>query len=418
MEPGRCKGISLIFLLTALQVFSSAARTLDAGPGTQLLRISYALSAAVHGDTIRIHGGEYHEGNIIIDKQVVLLGLGRPVVDGDHLGEIFSIKADGVTLDGFRIRNTGVSGLNDYAGIKIYNRKNVIIKNNILENCFFGIYTQYGLNCVVSNNVLRASQGREQLSGNGIHCWKSDSLIISGNSITGHRDGLYFEFVSHSLIWRNISEKNNRYGLHFMFSNDDTYASNVLEGNGAGVAVMYSKNVRMFHNTFRDNWGDASYGMLLKDITDSYIQGNYFESNTVGIFVDGGTRIQMYRNSLRNNGWGIKITSSSMDVKLNYNDFIGNTFDVGTTGNLVLNDFDHNYWDKYEGYDLDRNRTGDIPYRPVSLYSMIIENNPPALILFRSLISTLMDRSEKILPSITPESLKDNYPLMSPLKLW
>jgi nitrous oxidase accessory protein len=27
-----------------------------------------------------------------------------------------------------------------------------------------------------------------------------------------------------------------------------------------------------------------------------------------------------------------------------------------------------NYWDKYEGYDLDKNKIGDIPYHPLSLY--------------------------------------------------
>ena len=63
----------------------------------------------------------------------------------------------------------------------------------------------------------------EQQIGNGIHAWKSDSLIIAGNRIHGHRDGIYFEFVTHSVIWRNISEMNIRYGLHFMFPNNDAY---------------------------------------------------------------------------------------------------------------------------------------------------------------------------------------------------
>lgn len=62
-----------------------------------------------------------------------------------------------------------------------------------------------------------------------------------------------------------------------------------------------------------------------------------------------------------------------MDVTLNHNNFLGNTFDIGTNGSLVLNNFNSNYWDKYEGYDLDRNRVGDIAYRPISMFSMIVE---------------------------------------------
>ena len=45
---------------------------------------------------------------------------------------------------------------------------------------------------------------------------------------------------------------------------------------------MYSHGVKMFNNFFENNWGDAAYGILLKDISDSYILGNHFTKNTVG----------------------------------------------------------------------------------------------------------------------------------------
>ena len=60
---------------------------------------------------------------------------------------------------------------------------------------------------------------------------------------------------------------------------------------------------------------------------------------------------------------------SSYYCQLPDNDFENNTFrynssDVSTNGKLVLNTFDQNYWDKYEGYDLDRNGMGDVPFTP------------------------------------------------------
>ena len=106
------------------------------------------------------------------------------------------------------------------------------------------------------------------------------------------------------------------------------------------------------------------------------------------------------------------IQANCMDVNVSNNNFMGNSFDVGTNGNLVLNKFNRNYWDKYEGYDINKDRIGDIPYRPVSMYSMIVEKNPPAMILFRSFITALLDKTEKLIPSITPENLVDNFPLM------
>jgi nitrous oxidase accessory protein len=202
-----------------------------------------------------------------------------------------------------------------------------------------------------------------------------------------------------------------------MFSNDDAYISNIFENNGAGVAVMFSKGVKMFNNYFKENWGDAAYGLLLKEINDSYIENNRFIKNTMAIYAEGANRIHMQKNVFKSNGWALKIQASCTDITLEQNNFIGNTFDVGTNGSLVLNRFNNNYWDKYEGYDLNRDNIGDVPYRPVSMYSMIVEQNPPAMILFHSFIVSLMDKSEKVIPSLTPENLKDEHPLMKSLPL-
>ena len=69
-----------------------------------------------------------------------------------------------------------------------------------------------------------------------------------------------------------------------MFSNDDMYVSNIFNNNGSGVAVMFSNRIKMFNNYFEENWGDASHGILLKEISDSYMEGNHFAKNTSGYF--------------------------------------------------------------------------------------------------------------------------------------
>ena len=401
-----------IFIFLAFCCSAGSATTIHVGANRLYKNITAGINAAVAGDTVLVDAGNYKEKNLVVKKSIVLKGINYPVLDGEKKYEIISITANGVILDGFRIIHSGISSLEDICGVRVYDCKNVVVRNNRLEDTFFGIYIQNGLNCSVENNQLTAIAKEEQQSANGIHCWKSDSMRIIGNKITGHRDGIYFEFVKNSIIWRNTSVNNIRYGLHFMFSNDDTYVSNVFSNNGSGVSVMFSNRIKMFSNYFEENWGDASHGILLKEISDGYLQGNYFSKNTSAIFMEGGNRINMTYNTFANNGWALKIQASCMDVVLEHNNFIGNTFDVGTNGSLVLNKFNNNYWDKYEGYDLNKDKIGDVPYRPVSMYSMIVEKYPPAMILFRSFITTLLDKTEKILPSITPENLKDNAPLM------
>ncbi len=411
MRAGIC--ISFILLLQ----ICSYAKTIHVGTKQVNTTISRALLNAVTGDTILVEPGIYLEKNLVINKSLTIIGIGRPVLDGENKYEVISIKANAVVIEGFKIIRSGVSSIEELSGIKIYNSRDVIIRNNILEETFFGIYVQYGINCTIEKNILHATPRDEQQTGNGIHCWKSDSLRIIANEISNHRDGIYFEFVTNSIIWRNTAETNLRYGLHFMFSNNDAYIMNIFKNNGAGVAVMFSKGVKMFHNYFEENWGDGSYGLLLKEISDSYIENNKFIKNTTGVYMEGASRIHFEKNAFENNGWAMKIQASCMDVAVVKNNFTANSFDIGTNGSLVLNTFNSNYWDKYEGYDINKDKLGDVPYRPVSLYAMIIEQNPPAMILFRSFMASLLDKTEKILPTLTPENLKDEHPLMKPLPL-
>jgi nitrous oxidase accessory protein len=242
-------------------------------------------------------------------------------------------------------------------------------------------------------------------------------MRILGNTITRHRDGIYFEFVTNSLIRGNHSFWNARYGLHFMFSHNDAYEDNDFRHNEAGVSVMFSHGVNMRGNTFADNLGGGAYGILLKEISDSRIGSSRFLHNTIAIYMEGTTRVRVERNSFIGNGWALKVQASCADDTITHNNFTGNTFDIATNGTLVLNNFDGNYWDKYEGYDLQRDGFGDVPYHPVSLYAMLAEKNPAVMMLYHSVMVGLLDRSEKVVPGITPAALVDHQPFMKPLPL-
>ncbi|MCA0397926.1 MAG: nitrous oxide reductase family maturation protein NosD [Bacteroidetes bacterium] len=409
-------GALFTFLLTSL-ICPARAHTIKVGPQQAISSITQALTMASNGDTVEVNGGTYKEGNIIISKSIALIGKSRPVLDGQFRFEILSVKANGVLVSGFQIQHCGQGTLDDPGAIKVYDASQVRIENNDLVDNFFGIYLQYSHHSVIKNNRISAKQTIENQSGNGIHCWKSDNLQITGNHISGHRDGIYFEFVTESVIWRNISENNLRYGLHFMFSGSDAYFSNLFRRNGAGVAVMFTNKVTMMNNTFTENWGDAAYGLLLKEISDCTMIGNRFLKNTTGIMLDGSNRVYMEKNLLKGNGWGMRLQANCVDDTIVRNNFIGNTFDVSTNGSLTLNKFDHNYWDKYEGYDLNKDQIGDVPYHPLSLYSVVAERNPPAMLLYRSFIISLLDKSEKMMPSLTPANFVDPHPLLKPLPL-
>jgi nitrous oxidase accessory protein len=402
----------ILVIVFSASMCTTYARTLEVSATSKWKTIRAAIQAATSGDTIRILPGTYREGNLVIRKSISLVGINFPIVDGENKFELFTIAANHVSITGLRMINTGVGSINDISAINAIESDHLHVRNNQFENTFFGIHLANSTRALIEGNVLHSNAQAEHQIGNGIHAWKCDSLRIASNQISGHRDGIYFEFVTNSTVERNNSHHNMRYGLHFMFSHNDVYQHNTFQSNGAGVAVMYTKGVTMRNNQFLDNWGSSSYGLLLKDIRDSHITQNSFNKNTVGIYMEGCSRSEFQFNTFHQNGWAVKVQSNCDGNVFTKNNFLSNTFDMATNGTLVLNTVDANYWDKYQGYDLNKDRIGDVPFHPVNLYSMIVEKMPSSVMLWRSFLVYMLDRSEEVIPSITPEELKDNHPAM------
>ena len=400
----------LMFLFFPVLIFSNI---LKVGKNEQFKTIKQAVAASKSGDSILVESGVYKEGNLSITHPLSLIGIGRPVLDGQIKYEIVSLRANKILLQGFKIINSGEDEVKNLGAVRLYDSQFSTIKNNIFENNYFGITIQRGYQCLIQNNKITTNRGKSQeLIGDGIHVWSSAEIWIKNNYISGHKDGIYLEKANNTFVFRNISEKNKRYGLHFMFAHNNVYTGNIFKNNDAGVAVMYSRNVGMYKNKFLDNWGDGVYGLLLKDLTFSKIKNNIFNNNTAAIFMDGTSKVDLYNNQFSNNGWGIKLNANCMENRLMKNNFINNTFDVSTSGTMAMNDFKKNFWDKYEGYDMDKDKVGDVPFHPLSLYSVLVENNPSIMLLFKTFFVDLLDKTEKIIPSLTPENFVDEQPLM------
>lgn len=403
---------SLVSALSAAVLAIAPADGIQAGRPGSLTR---AIAEAEAGDTVRVPAGHYREATLVLDKPVVLLAEPGAVLDGERERGLIEIRSDSVTVAGFTLRNTGRSFTTDRSAILVDQARFCEIRDNRLEETFFGIYLANAGDCRVADNVLVAKGERETRSGNGIHLWYSIRIEVTGNRVEGHRDGIYFEFVEDSRVRENVSTGNVRYGLHFMFSDGCGYHGNVFADNGAGVAVMYARDVVMEGNDFRGNLGNAAFGLLLKDITDSRIHANRFQGNSVGIHAEGANRVRILGNDFLRNGWALKIMANSESSTVSGNNFVANTFDVATNSRRSYSDFEGNYWDRYRGYDRDADGVGDVPFHPVRLFSLVVAQNEPALILQRSPLVALLDVAEQVLPVLTPESLADPSPSLTPL---
>ena len=360
--------------------------------------------------------GTYPENNILLDKPLTLIGKDRPIINGQFKGSILKIQADSITIKGFRLANVPFKATEEQAAILLDKSKKFLIEDNIMDQVCFGVLLRKGRDGIIKNNKISSNATRQYNSGNAIHLWSCKNIQIIGNEAANCRDGIYIQFSSKSYIEGNYCYKNLRYGLHFMFSDDNEYYRNKFSENGAGAAVMFSKRVKMVGNTFQDNWGPSSYGLLLKELYDSELVGNTFYRNTIGINGENCTRMKYNENNFTENGWGIRIRGGCYQNDFWDNNFFNNTFDVAYDNNVNDNKFRSNYWSDYTGYDLNKDGVGDVPYRPVKLFSYISNRTPESIVLLRSLFIDIMNFSEKVAPVFTPENLIDETPRMEPVK--
>jgi nitrous oxidase accessory protein len=403
--------VPLVLASLALGGLIPRSRLITVGPGTPVPSLTAALARAHDGDTIVIRPGDYREPEITVTRRVVILGQGWPVFHGgEH--QVLTVTADSVTIRGLVIRDVTPSAVDDRAGIRVTGASGCRIEDNTLLDTFFGIYLARVTGCLVRHNRIRGSGTGETLSGNAIHSWSSSALTIEDNLLEGHRDGIYFEFTSDAVVRRNRSAHQLRYGLHFMFSNGCRYTGNSFSDNRAGVAVMYSRDVTMTGNRFVRSWGPSAYGLLLKEITDSRLTANHFERNSIGLYAEGTNRVAVTGNEFLANGWGVQIMADAQQTVFRHNRFEGNSFDVSTNSVNAASEFSGNYWDRYGGYDLDRDGYGDVPFAPVRLFALVVQQNPPALILLRSFFVSLLDAAERVAPVLTPATMVDRRPLM------
>jgi nitrous oxidase accessory protein len=400
-----------IALLVSLLALPLPAQEIRVGPGG-LPTITAALERARPGSTIRVAAGTYREPTLVVRVPgVTIHGDGWPRLDGEGAREIIVVRADEVTIQGLSFANTGVSQMEDRAALRVVESARCRVIGNRFTDVLFGIYLQRSVGCEVRENEIRSAGAEETRNGNGIHLWNSPRTEVTGNTISGQRDGIYFEFSRGAVATANVSEGNRRYGLHFMFSDSCRYERNTFRANGAGVAVMYSKGVAIEGNGFLAATGSGAYGLLLKEITDGTLVGNRFEDNSTGLFLEGASRLDIRDNDFRRNGWAVRLMADAEDSHFTGNAFSRNAFDVATNSRTLRSDFAGNWWDGYRGYDLDRDGRGDTPFRPVRLFALVVERHPEALLLLRSPVTAVLDAAERVFPVLTP-ALADASPLM------
>ena len=395
------------------------AATLVVSSGGQFTDLREAIRSAAPADTVEVRPGTY-TGNIILDKPLLLVGIGGPVLRGEGKGSVITVLAPGCSIAGFRVEHSGGMLVEEDSGILLKSGGNRI-ENNDLRDVLFGVYLYHSDHNTITNNVIF---GRKELGpgerGAGIHIWNSSANTIEHNTIAQMRDGMYLQNADSSLI-RGNRVYDLRYGLHYMYSNDNVFEDNVFEKNVAGAAIMYSHNIQFRRNAFLHNRAFSSFGILFQDSENCLAEQNLIADNVVGIFMEALRRSRFEHNLIASNDTAIEAFASAEQNEFSRNNFIANLSPIrviGKSSNMVWErNGTGNYWSEYDGYDLDGDGIGDIPFRIQNLFEYLEGNRPRLRVYLFSPASQALAAAERAFPVLASSSEFDRHPLIKPVQL-
>ena len=378
------------------------------------------------GATLNVPSGTY-EGAIVISKPVTLVGIGSCVIQGNGKGKVVHIAADGVTLRGFRIRSSGLRLFDDDAAVFVTGN-GASIEANIIEDSLHGVYlkkandTRVVGNRIAGKTTIAAETGSIEAGigvspencdlvanrrGNGIHQWNCERGVIAGNDISEARDGIYFSFTNHTRCVR--------YGLHYMYSDDNTFVGNVFSENAAGAALMFSKRLEIRNNRFVNNRGFRAYGLIFQSMDDCRLESNSIEHNAVGLSFNQCNRNRMIGNTVAHNYIGLRFGSNSDENGFSTNRFTRNLHPVEVTSDNGTNQWAlagvGNYWDSATAFDLNRDGINDLPHRELDIFGVLRRDFPSIALLSESpAIKVLRFANQRAaLPGV--HSIEDRAPL-------
>lgn len=385
----------------------SALVVSEVGPYTTL---SDAVSAAKAGDSILVRSGTYY-GSVVIDRPLTIVGTGRPIIDGEGSGHVIEALA-AVTIRGLDIRASGSRVDTEDAGIMVQGAA-AHIEDNDIRDVLYGVYLKEAPGSNVRDNTIHGKPLSLSRRGDGIRLWESSDSRVSGNHIVGARDLVVY--FSDRLEVRDNIVTDGRYGLHYMYSDDNVISGNRFERNDVGGFFMYSRGLTLESNVFAESRGATGIGIGLKDADEIKVRDNLIIANAVGVHLDNSpsdvnTPNWFEKNLLILNDTGVRMLPSVQRNQFAGNEFRRNGRPVRVPGGAVdaqatLNAWAGNYWSDYAGFDADSDARGDTPYIYAKLADELLSRHPKLAAFEGSPALTLLDVLSRFFPLLEPQPI-------------
>ncbi|MEO6143915.1 MAG: NosD domain-containing protein [Dermatophilaceae bacterium] len=417
---------------------------------TQELRNQLARTPA--GGTLTVQPGIY-KGSLIIDRPVTIVGIGHPIIRGEGIGTVLTIRAAGTTVRDLMIEGSGPGPVDNPAGVRVQADR-VVLKNLHLRDIYTGVWVEGVKDAQVIGNVIEGRTsvavsgqsptpmkedmagmdmagmvmsagkgGASAARGDGVSLFNAIRPVVTGNAISDVRDGIYLEYGGNTRIDCNIVLR-GRYAIHSMYQKSVSVARNHFAGNESGPVMMYGGPVTLEGNVIRDEQSPATgFGALFLDVGGVTLLRNVMVSNRVGLQIEGPlddprpTKVELNTIALNQIGVGLYPTANA---SLSQNSLVENTVQVlglGPQGSGGKSPWSSkgvgNYWSNYRGYERPGSGVGAIPHVEGAAAGRLLAGDPNLLALASSPAFTLLRAVEQRTAGQHPVSV-DRFPIIDP----
>jgi nitrous oxidase accessory protein len=397
-----------------MPIAPAAAQGLEGRPPVEAASpLQARIDAAPGGSVISVEPGRY-VGDLYIDRSIRLVGRGRPLLVGSGHGSVIRVRAAEVVIEGFDIDARFAGSLDrDSSGIHVA-ASGVTIRDVRIEHAFFGVYLRQANGALVERTTVRGAPNLppgEQ--GSALHVFDTRGFRLIDNDLQDMRDGIYIQSSDGGTVRGNVARR-LRYGLHYMYSDDNVFEDNRFEDGAAGAAIMYSKRLTFRRNRFLHNRGFASVGLLLKDCADLVAEDNLIADNARGLFLEGSDGNAFRRNVIAVSDAALVIFGSSRGNVFQTNAFIANLSPLELVGRRTDTVFDGNYWSDADEPDLDGDGIRDRPFHITNVFDHFRGNLTAAELFARGPAARALGAAERTFPVLAMTDVQDRRPLVRP----
>ena len=357
-----------------------------------------------------------YRGDLVVKRPLAIHGA-NATLEGTGTATVLTIDANDVNVEGVLVRHSGRRRTTEDAAIKATGDR-IRLSDVRVEDSLFGISLQQCHDCFLERARVTGVGEVADLGGDGIKLWEAHGSIVRGCTVERVRDVVVW-YTRRATVEDNVVKK-SRYGTHFMYAHDAVVRRNRVEGNTVGIFVMYSKHLVVESNLLAGARGAAGMGIGFKDSDDIRIAKNWIVANTTGTYLDDSPRtpdqpVVFASNVFALNDVALRLHGADKGVGIHGNDFRENavTVEIDGGGDALACDVRGNHFSDYEGYDLNHDGIGDVPYR-VNALSTELSDSQPALKLFQGTVAmSAIDATARAVPVLdTKTLLVDPAPLV------